>query len=113
MKKLLLLIVLLLPAMAYSQKKKLVWSDEFNYAGHPDPKKWRYEEGFVRHRESQYYTKNRLENAKVVNGNLVITAIKENPNILIRDKKKGGEFKFVTSNSGGNYTSASLNTEDK
>ena len=26
---------------------KLVWSDEFNYTGHPDPAKWGYEEGYV------------------------------------------------------------------
>ena len=44
---------------------KLVWSDEFNYAGHPDPTKWGYEEGYVRHNELQYYTVNRLENARV------------------------------------------------
>ena len=38
---------------------KLVWSDEFNYTGHPDPTKWRYEEGYERH--NQYYAVNRLE----------------------------------------------------
>lgn len=32
----------------------LVWSDEFNYTGHPDPIKWGYEEGYVRHNELQY-----------------------------------------------------------
>jgi len=99
--------VLALPVLTMGQTKKLVWSDEFNYEGHPDSSKWRYEEGFVRHREAQYYTKNRYENAKVTGGNLVITAIKEEPLKLI----KGGTS-FVTSNSGGEFTSASLNTED-
>ena len=34
----------------------LVWSDEFNYEGLPDEKKWDFEEGFVRNNEPQYYT---------------------------------------------------------
>lgn len=96
------------------QEKRLIWSDEFNYQGHPDPEKWRYEEGFIRHRESQYYTKNRIENAQVRDGCLIINAIKENPDNLIRKRGENDDtFKFVTSNSGGEYTSASLNTEDK
>ena len=40
----------------------------------PDAKKWKYEEGYVRNKEMQYYTKQRLENAHVENGNLVIEA---------------------------------------
>ena len=51
---------------------KLVWSDEFNYTGHPDPTKWGYEEGYVRHNELQYYTVNRLENARADGHNLLI-----------------------------------------
>lgn len=58
---------------------KLVWSDEFNYTGHPDPAKWNYEEGYVRHNELQYYTVNRLENARVEGGNLIIELRKETP----------------------------------
>ena len=38
---------------------KLVWSDEFNYQGLPDPAKWDYETGFVRNHENQYYTQGR------------------------------------------------------
>lgn len=101
------IIILLLPLLAFSQKKNLIWSDEFNYTGHPDPEKWAYEEGFVRHREAQYYTKKRYENAHVADGHLVITAIKEEPLRLVQ----GGES-FITSNSGGEFTSASLNTEN-
>ncbi len=56
---------------------QLVWADEFNYQGQPDPAKWSYEEGFVRNHESQYYTRSRLENARVENGNLVIECRKE------------------------------------
>ena len=51
---------------------KLVWSDEFDAPGLPDPKKWSYEVGMVRNREAQYYTKERKENARVENGTLVI-----------------------------------------
>jgi len=56
---------------------KLVWADEFNYQGLPDPAKWNYEEGFVRNHEKQYYTKARLENARVEDGHLVIECRKE------------------------------------
>jgi len=73
---------------------KLVWSDEFNYKGHPDPKKWSYEVGKIRNNELQFYTENRLENARVEAGNLVLEARKE-------------EFK------GSHYTAASLITLDK
>jgi len=57
--------------------RKVIWADEFNYSGLPDPKKWTYEEGFVRNKEPQYYTKQRLENAYVANGCLTIEAKKE------------------------------------
>jgi beta-glucanase (GH16 family) len=53
--------------------KKLVWSDEFNISGMPDPAKWDYELGYVRNKELQYYTK-RKENARIENGNLIIEA---------------------------------------
>jgi beta-glucanase (GH16 family) len=56
---------------------KLVWSDEFNYHGLPDTNKWDYEEGFIRNHESQYYTRSRLENARVEHGHLVIECRKE------------------------------------
>ena len=58
---------------------QLVWSDDFStdLDGLPDPTKWGYEEGFVRNHESQYYTKARLENARVEHGQLVIEGCKE------------------------------------
>jgi beta-glucanase (GH16 family) len=64
-----------LPKPAY----KLVWSDEFNYKGLPDPKKWSYDvggEGWGNN-EWQFYTRDRLENARVENGLLIIEARKE------------------------------------
>ncbi len=78
---------------------KLVWSDEFNYRGLPDKTKWDYEEGFVRNGESQYYTRARLENARVENGLLVIECRKEH---------------FTPAHHAPvEYTSASLNTLHK
>ena len=36
---------------------KLVWADEFNENGKPNASSWRYEEGFVRNQELQWYHK--------------------------------------------------------
>ena len=58
---------------------RLVWSDEFDYEGRPDPTKWNYDiggHGFG-NREDQYYT-DRIENAYVKDGMLHIRALKEN-----------------------------------
>jgi beta-glucanase (GH16 family) len=59
---------------------KLVWSDEFNYKGLPDPTKWSYEVGGSGwgNNELEYYTSGRLENARVEDSVLVIEARKEN-----------------------------------
>lgn len=51
----------------------LVWSDEFNYTGKPDPSKWGYEIGYIRNREPQRYTSD-PKNVRVENGHLVIEA---------------------------------------
>ena len=68
----------------------LVFSDEFDTPGAPDPSKWGYEIGSLRNNEAQYYT-SRSENVRVEGGNLVIEARKE-------------------SYQGFAYTSASINT---
>jgi len=57
---------------------QLVWADEFNYSGLPDPNYWTYEKGYVRNNEAQYYVRERLENSKVEDGKLVITALNDN-----------------------------------
>ena len=56
-----------------------VWQDEFDYVGLPDSTKWGYDAGGSGwgNNELQYYTANDLDNAKVENGNLIITARKE------------------------------------
>lgn len=58
---------------------RLLWADEFDGNGLPDPKKWDYQAGGDGwgNSELQFYTKARQENARVEKGNLVITARKE------------------------------------
>ncbi len=72
---------LLLPPL-YAQKinKVLIWSEEFDYSGLPNPNKWDYDVGGsgFGNNELQYYTKDRLENVRVDNGKLIIEARKEN-----------------------------------
>ncbi len=53
---------------------ELVWSEEFDREGEPDPETWSYETGYVRNREAQYYTSNRAENVRVEGGRLIIEA---------------------------------------
>lgn len=63
-----------------SEGYKLVWSDEFNKDGAPDPANWTYENGFVRNKELQWY---QPENAFCKDGKLIIEARKEiKPNPL-------------------------------
>ncbi len=59
------------------KKYVLDWSDEFNYNGLPDSMKWGYETGFVRNNETQYYTDARIENCRVYDGKLHITALND------------------------------------
>ncbi len=60
---------------------ELVWSDEFNYNDLPDPNMWIYDtEGNNAgwgNNEAQYYTEAIKKNARVENGKLHITAIRE------------------------------------
>lgn len=66
-------------AVAGSPEWKLVWSDEFETAGLPDPEKWSYDVGGHGwgNRELQYYTEKRPENARIEDGHLIIEARKE------------------------------------
>ena len=73
----------------------LLWSDEFNSPGAPDPAKWGYDlgAGGWGNNESQFYT-NRTDNVLVSNGTLKIIAKKE-------------------AYSGSNYTSTRLLSKGK
>ncbi len=57
-----------------SEGYQLVWADEFNQDGVPNPKNWTYEQGFVRNEELQWY---QPQNAFCKDGMLVIEARKE------------------------------------
>ncbi|WP_303312734.1 glycoside hydrolase family 16 protein [Hymenobacter sp. BT730] len=80
--------------------KELAWQDEFNKPGLPDSTKWTYDvggKGWGNH-ELQYYTKARLQNARVENGNLIIEARREalfpgNPYTSTRLVSRGGAGK--------------------
>jgi len=76
------------------QPWELVWSDEFDYTGLPDPANWGNEVGFIRNNELQYYTSQRMENSVVSDGNLLLIGRKE---------------QYETAG----YTSASLTTDGK
>jgi beta-glucanase (GH16 family) len=86
---------------------RLVWADEFDRPGRPDPAKWTYEEGFVRNHESQLYTR-RAENARVENGVLVLEARHER---LANPRYRAGAADWQRSGEFTEYTSASLTTE--
>lgn len=83
---------------------KLVWSDEFDVDGAPNPKNWNYEKGFARNEELQWY---QADNASVKSGLLVIETRKErvaNPNY------KAGSSDWKTSRQYAEYTSTSMTT---
>jgi beta-glucanase (GH16 family) len=103
---------LLVVCRVFAAGWKLVWVDEFNRPGLPDPAKWTYETGFVRNHEAQYYTRARLQNARVENGMLIIEARKEpfknpmfNPTANPDDWKRSRKI--------ADYTSASLITKGR
>ncbi|MDR6193188.1 glycoside hydrolase family 16 protein [Siphonobacter sp. SORGH_AS_0500] len=88
------------------QKYKLVWADEFNTNGEPNPKNWTFEKGFVRNGELQWY---QSENARCENGFLIIEARKESrPNPLYEE----GSMDWRKSRKTIDYTSSSLLTRD-
>ena len=83
---------------------KLVWADEFNKDGAPDPANWTYEKGFVRNEEHQWY---QPENVRCEKGMLVIEARREqkpNPNY------QAGSRDWRKNRATIDYTSACLRT---
>jgi beta-glucanase (GH16 family) len=68
------LLTLLLASALTAEGYELVWSDEFNVDGPPDPKNWTYETGFVRNRELQWYQR---ENGFCAGGNLILEGRRE------------------------------------
>ena len=101
------------PAAAGRVKKsmaggyKLVWQDEFNKEGAPDTAYWRFEKGFVRNQELQWY---QADNAYCKNGYLIIEGRREaRPSPVYVSGSKDWKKKRDSIQ----YTSSSINTAGK
>jgi beta-glucanase (GH16 family) len=82
----------------------LVWADEFNVEGAPDPANWGFERGFVRNHEAQFY---QPDNARVKDGLLVIEARRE---AVPNPKHEPGSPAWKRQAAHSTYTSASVLT---
>lgn len=85
----------------------LIWADEFDSEGEPNPEFWSHENGFQRNNEMQWY---QLENASVSDGKLVIEGRQERVKNTSyesssKDWRKSREY--------AEYTSSSINTRGK
>ena len=80
---------------------RLIFRDEFDGEGLPNPEYWGYEEGDVRNGELQYYTPARLDNCNIYDGVLHLTLLNDRN---YPDPVKGGMCE---------YTSASIHTQNK
>lgn len=83
---------------------RLVWADEFNGQGRPDSTNWRFERGFVRNNELQWYQE---PNAFCDSGLLIIEARKES---FANSNYKQGSGDWRKARERVEYTSASINT---
>ena len=86
-------------------ERRLVWSDEFETNGPPDPRNWSFETGFVRNNELQWY---QPENARCERGRLIIEGR--------RERKRNPTYSpnspdWRTSREYAGYTSACLTTK--
>lgn len=78
----------------------LVWADEFEVDGRPDPRNWTFEQGFVRNHELQWY---QPENAFIEDGRLIIEGRRErkpNPDFVAGSedwRKKREHIEFTSS----------------
>ncbi|MEX2600020.1 MAG: glycoside hydrolase family 16 protein [Balneolaceae bacterium] len=85
----------------------LVWADEFEISGMPNPDNWDYEQGFVRNNEHQWY---QPDNAWVEDGKLIIEGRREqieNPNYNPDSDSWRSSREFAE------YTSTSMRTRGK
>ena len=117
MKKLVMMVCFCWSCNSYAQSRfaepikkidgyKLVWSDEFNKDGDLDKGNWRFENGFVRNEELQWYQPG---NAWCENGELIIEAHKEKPN----SNYSPGSNEWRMQRTNIEYTSSSINTSGK
>ena len=82
---------------------KLVWHDEFEVDGAPNPADYNFEKGFQRNEEAQWY---QSANATVASGMLVIEARKE----TVQNPNYTGSGDWKTTRKTAEYTSSSLTT---
>lgn len=81
---------------------KLVWAEEFDKDGPPDPERWQHERGFERNHELQWY---QPQNSFCKDGVLVIEARRERmPNPWF----KKGSSSWKTQREHADYTSGSI-----
>ncbi len=94
------------PASENTAGYQLVWSDEFDTDGKPNPENWTYERGFVRNEELQWY---QADNAWCENGKLIIEGRREhkkNPRHQAASQSWRKSRKHIA------YTSSCLITKD-
>ena len=82
---------------------ELVWHDEFDIDGPPNPADYNFEKGFQRNEEAQWY---QSANATVAGGMLVIEARKE----TVQNPNYTGSGDWKTTRKTAEYTSSSLTT---
>jgi beta-glucanase (GH16 family) len=82
---------------------ELVWHDEFDVDGPPNPANWMFEAGFVRNEEAQWY---QPDNARVQGGMLSIEARRER----LDNPKYTGKGDWKTTRRYAEYTSSSMHT---
>ncbi|MDR5590450.1 glycoside hydrolase family 16 protein [Christiangramia sp. SM2212] len=105
----LIILFLFITTAMKSQHYELIWHDDFNESGKPDPEKWNYETGFIRNLEEQIYTK-RKKNVRIKNGKLELIARKEN----FKNKRYDPDVRNYRINTEtAEYTSGSITTKDK
>ncbi len=86
---------------------QLVWADEFNRDGPPDSTSWRFEKGFVRNQELQWYQR---QNAYCNSGLLVIEGRRET---RANPLYEAGSSNWKKNRAQITYTSSSINTAGK
>ncbi len=86
---------------------QLVWADEFENGGEPNPINWTYEHGFVRNEELQWY---QSDNAFCENGFLVIEGLREHKT---NPRYEKGSPDWRRNRKTIEYTSACLTTKGR
>jgi beta-glucanase (GH16 family) len=84
---------------------QLVWNDEFNVDGKPNPLNWKYESGFVRNEELQWY---KSDNVNCQGGLLIIEGKREQ---VVNPSYVSGSSDWKKNRQYAQYTSGSIYTQ--